>query len=294
MNREISERLREVAELLSAQGASPFRVGAYRRAADTIAGLDKDVREVVLASGAGGLVALPGIDRALAGAILELTRTGRLGLLDRLRGTLDAERLFCTLPGVGPTLAREIHEALHVDTLEALETAAWDGRLAAVPGIGARRVQALRLALAGVLGRARGLSGPDAPSTAAAPEPPVALLLDVDAEYRRRAAAGELRRIAPRRFNPEGRAWLPILHTERDRWHFTALFSNTARAHQLGRTDDWVIVTFADDGHHDRQRTHVTENHGPERGRRVVRGREAECSHLLLEGTALEHAGTSR
>ena len=294
MNREVSERLREVAELLSAQGASPFRVGAYRRAADTIVQLDEDVRELALRSGLGGLVELPGIDRALAGAILELVRTGRLGLLDRLRGTLDPERLFCTLPGVGPTLAREIHESLHVDTLEALETAAWDGRLAAVPGIGERRVQALKLALAGVLGRARGLSGPDAPSTAASPEPPVALLLDVDAEYRRRAAAGELRMIAPRRFNPEGRAWLPILHTQRDRWHFTALFSNTARAHQLGRTDDWVIVTFADDGHHERQRTVVTETHGPERGRRVVRGREAECSHLRLEGAALEHGVTGR
>ncbi len=283
MNREISERLREVAELLSAQGASPFRVGAYRRAADTIAALAKDVRELVLESGVGGLVELPGIDRALAGAILEITRTGRLGLLDRLRGTLDPERLFCTLPGVGPTLAREIHETLHVDTLEALETAAWDGRLATVPGLGERRVQALKLALAGVLGRARGLSGPDAPSTAASPEPPVALLLDVDAEYRRRAAAGELRLIAPRRFNPEGRAWLPILHTQRDRWHFTALFSNTARAHQLGRTDDWVIVTFADDGHHERQRTVVTETRGPLEGERVVRGREAECVRRMAE-----------
>ncbi len=294
MNREISERLHEVADLLSAQGASPFRVGAYRRAADTIAALDEDVRELVLRSGAGGLLALPGIDRALAGAILELARTGRLGMLERLRGSVDAERLFCTLPGVGPTLAREIHEALHVDTLEALETAAWDGRLAAVPGMGERRVQALRLALAGVLGRVKGPGAPAAPSTAATPEPPVALLLDVDEEYRRRAAAGELRKIAPRRFNPEGRAWLPILHTERDRWHFTALFSNTARAHQLGRTDDWVIISFADDGHHDRQRTVVTETHGPERGRRVVRGREVECAHLRLESATLERAQPGR
>ncbi|HEX8953499.1 MAG TPA: DNA-binding protein, partial [Polyangia bacterium] len=62
----------------------------------------------------------------------------------------------------------------------------------------------------------------------------------------------------------------------------------------LGRTDDWVIVSFADDGHHDRQRTVVTETHGPERGRRVVRGREAECSHLRLDGTATEHAPFGR
>jgi putative hydrolase len=282
MNREISERLREVAELLSAQGANPFRVGAYRRAADVLAGLPESVENLAARAGAPGLVALPGIDRALAGAILELLRTGRLGLLDRLRGTLDAETLFRTLPGVGARLAEEIHTTLHVDTLEALETAAWDGRLARVAGIGPRRLETLRLALANHLVRVH----TNVSSETLAEEPPVALLLDVDAEYRRRSAAGELRTIAPRRFNPEGQAWLPILHTQRARWHFTALYSNTARAHQFGRTHDWVIISFADDGHHDRQRTVVTETHGPERGLRVVRGREAECANLHHEGQA--------
>jgi putative hydrolase len=122
-------------------------------------------------------------------------------------------------------------------------------------------------------------ASPDTPPE----EPPVALLLDVDDEYRRRAAAGELRTIAPRRFNPEGRAWLPILHTQRVRWHFTALYSNTAREHALGRTDDWVTISFADGGHHDRQRTVGTETYGPERGLRVVRGREAKCASLRRE-----------
>ena len=68
-------------------------------------------------------------------------------------------------------------------------------------------------------------------------EPPVAELLDVDRAYRTAAAAGELRRIAPRRMNPEAEAWLPVLHTERGSRHYTVLFSNTPRAHRLGRTD---------------------------------------------------------
>ena len=46
---------------------------------------------------------------------------------------------------------------------------------------------------------------------------------------------GTLTTIAPRRFNPEGKSWLPVMHTRRGAWHFTALFSNTARAHELGR-----------------------------------------------------------
>jgi hypothetical protein len=105
----------------------------------------------------------------------------------------------------------------------------------------------------------------------------VAALLAVDAEYREGARAGTLRRITPRRFNPERAAWLPVLHTERDGWSFTALFSNTARAHELGRTRDWVVLYAERDGEEDRC-TVVTETSGPLSGRRVVRGREAECA----------------
>jgi hypothetical protein len=109
------------------------------------------------------------------------------------------------------------------------------------------------------------------------PEPPVAVLLDVDREYREAAAAGRLPRIAPRRFNRSGEAWLPILHAERGAWQFTALFSNTARAHELGKTRDWIVVYFHTDTRGEGQRTVVTETHGPLTGRRVVRGREEEC-----------------
>jgi hypothetical protein len=104
------------------------------------------------------------------------------------------------------------------------------------------------------------------------------VLLDVDTEYLQRAAAGSLPTIAPRRFNPRSEAWLPIMHTTRDGWHFTALYSNTARAHELGRTHDWVVIYFYDDQHREGQQTVVTETRGPLEGRRVVRGREAECA----------------
>ena len=90
--------------------------------------------------------------------------------------------------------------------------------------------------------------------------------------------ATTLPKIAPRRFNPDGKAWLPVLHTRFGPWHFTALFSNTALAHELHKTGDWVVLYFADGSHRERQRTVVTETHGPLEGRRVVRGREAECA----------------
>jgi hypothetical protein len=106
--------------------------------------------------------------------------------------------------------------------------------------------------------------------------PPVDLLLEIDAEYRGRAEAGELRKIAPRRFNPEGEAWLPIMNTERKGWEFTVLYSNTARAHELGTTHDWVVIYYKREGVED-QVTVVTETSGLLEGKRVVRGREAEC-----------------
>ncbi len=163
------------------------------------------------------------------------------------------------------------------DTLEALEIAAHDGRLAAVPGIGERRAAAIRAGLAALLTRRgwrRQLLGGS---------PSVANLLDIDREYRQRSAAGKLPKIAPKRFNPEGIAWLPILHIDRDNWHFTALFSNTALAHELGRTDDWVVVYYYDSDHREGQNTIVTETSGAMKGERVVRGREAECRSLSLK-----------
>jgi len=85
-----------------------------------------------------------------------------------------------------------------------------------------------------------------------------------------------LRKIAPKRFNPEGKAWLPILHTGREDWHFTVLFSNTAQAHKLNKTDDWVVIFYEKDGVED-QATVVTETRDELKGKRVVRGREQEC-----------------
>ncbi|MCX8102644.1 MAG: hypothetical protein N3D77_15560, partial [Geminicoccaceae bacterium] len=91
-------------------------------------------------------------------------------------------------------------------------------------------------------------------------------------------------KIAPRRFNPNREAWLPVLHTRRGPWYFTALFSNTARAHELGRIGDWVVIYFEKDDAVSGQRTIVTEQRGPLAGRRVVRGRERDSLRYYRSG----------
>ena len=86
-----------------------------------------------------------------------------------------------------------------------------------------------------------------------------------------------MKRIAPKRLNPMKEAWLPILHARRGKWHYTVLFSNTARAHELDKVKDWVVIYFHADQGREAQRTVVTETHGVLTGQRVVRGREREC-----------------
>ncbi len=272
-NRRIADRLREAADLLEVQGANPFRVRAYRDAAATLETLDRDVGEILDEEGIEGLERLPRIGRSLAAAIAEMVRTGRWAQLERLRGAVDPVGLFASVPGIGPELAKRIWETLGVDTLEELELAAHDGRLQQVRGIGPERAAMLRAVLAEMLARTR-----RRPRREPRDEPDVATLLDVDAEYREKAEAGRLPKIAPRRFNPTGEAWLPILHTQRGPWHFTVLYSNTALAHELGTVRDWVVIYFHRDNEPEEgQRTVVTETRGPLVGRRVVRGREREC-----------------
>ena len=290
-NSEIAARLRRLADLMDAQGANPFRGRAYRLAATQAETSDVSLVELARSGGRAALERLPGIGRSIARQIEQHVRTGQMGLLSRLEGEVCAEARFLALPGVGPKLAQQIHEQLGIESLEELELAAHDGRLIALPGFGERRAQGIRDSLAGILSRSSSRrtrsrlaartgelgSGPGSD------RPQVSTLLDVDSEYRRRTAADDLPRIAPRRFNPLSEDWLPILHVDRDGWSITALFSNTARAHELGRTRDWVVIYYERTGD-EGQCTVVTETRGPGMGQRVVRGRELESLEAVADG----------
>jgi Holliday junction resolvasome RuvABC DNA-binding subunit len=273
-NASIAGALERVSDLLEAQRAEPHRVRAYRRAAHEVRQLARPCAEIFEHAGHAGLERIPGVGPSIGSAIEELLHTGQLRRLDRLEGQVSPEDLFATVPGIGEELAHRIHEELHIDTLEDLELAAHDGRLDALPGFGRRRVQAICHELDAMLRRTRAQRTPTP-----APQPTLPTLLSVDADYRALAAEGALHKIAPRRFNPRNVAWLPVLHVDRDGWHLTAMFSNTATAHRLHKTTDWVVIYYEQDGR-EGQCTVVTEYRGPLAGQRVVRGREREHQSL--------------
>ena len=270
LNRDIADRLDEVARVLRDQNADQFRVNAYHGAAASIRHWPRPVGELFRERGLPGLEELPGVGSSIARAIRDLLARGRIPMLDRLRGLLPPVTVLASVPGIGTRLAERLHEELGLSTLEELETAAHDGRLETIAGFGEKRTAGIRDSLAHRLGRLRPL--PTIPSTVA----PVWELLDVDREYRYQVATGELPLIAPRRSNPSGEAWLPILHTTRGARHYTALFSNTARAHRAGRTHDSVVI-YGDDETGEWQYTVITAQRGRWRGCRVVAGRESEC-----------------
>jgi Holliday junction resolvasome RuvABC DNA-binding subunit len=286
-NQHVARKLAEVADLLEAQHANAFRVNAYRRAAATVAQWREPLADLYQREGTAGLCRLPGVGYNLAVAIRTLLLHGRLPLLDHLRGATDPVELLATVPGIGRLQAERLHHELGIDTLEELEAAAHDGRLATIAGFGPKRIAGIVDALATRLGRVR---ASPAPSPAA--DAPVAELLDVDREYQEAASAGRLPKIAPRRFNPNQEAWLPVLHTSRGQRHYTALYSNTALAHRLGKTRDWVIL-YHDGDRGACQHTVVTAGQGPLAGRRVVRGREEECMAFYGVGD-LPQAGSGK
>jgi len=279
-NQEIANNLMELAELLEVQGANVFRTQAYRNAAKSVQNLKEPISLYFKREGREGLRKIPGVGQSISRGIEQLLQTGKLGLLEHLRGEMKPERILTTISGIGPGLAKRIHETLGIERLIDLEAAVYNGRLARLPEFGRKRLRAVKESLASRSHR----DEKGTPILQANHEaPPVGEILDIDDEYRRKVREGQLPLITPKYFNPEQKAWLPVLHTQRKDRHYTALFSNTARAHKLGMIHDWVVI-HQDDGDGHGQWTVITSLFGHLKGCRIIPGREAECRKYYQEG----------
>jgi DNA polymerase (family X) len=241
-NQQIAERLEEVARLLDARRANRFRIMAYQRAAATLRRLNEPVISIIRETGVDGLEKLPGIGTALARVILQIATTGNFPMLERMRSETTPVQAFGTVPGIGPKLAKKIHAA-GIDSLDELELAAHDGRLAKLGGFGEKKLAGIRDSLAGRLRTQRYYYVLHAEE-----EPPIEELLEVDKEFRAIK-------------NP---------HIRKGKHHYSAMFSPTPQARGLEKDNDWVMIFFGDF-----QYTVVTA----QSGRRVVRGRELESEN---------------
>lgn len=144
-NDTIVAALERIATLLEHDDVAPDVIAAYRRAAHTIGALDEAVNERVDEDGVDALHAL-GIGWWISGLITDWVRSGELPLLERLERRHDPEAHLRTVPGIGPKLAREIHD-LGIDSVDALGSAARSGKLQGVCGFGPRRIALLKATL---------------------------------------------------------------------------------------------------------------------------------------------------
>ncbi len=145
-NAEIADRMERLADLLEIEGENPFRVRAYRNAAATIRVLPRRLSEMVEAG--EDLTKLHGIGEAIARKIEGLVETGHLEALEKLERSEGAHLAdLLQIPGLGPKRVRALREALGVDSPEALAEAVRAGRLASLPGFGAKTEVAILRAL---------------------------------------------------------------------------------------------------------------------------------------------------
>jgi DNA polymerase (family 10) len=131
---EIARALREIGALLELEGENPFKIRAYDTGARALEGLTQDLGALVAE---GRLTEIAGIGEALAGKIVSLHTTGRSDTLDKLRARHPPGILgLLQIPDLGPKKIVALHAALGVASLEELEAACRDGRVAAVKGFG--------------------------------------------------------------------------------------------------------------------------------------------------------------
>ncbi|MBA4395738.1 MAG: DNA polymerase III, partial [Desulfobacca sp.] len=131
-NQQITKIFNEIAELLELKGENVFRVRAYRRAAENIDGLPKDVATLSREE----LESIPGIGKDLSEKIREYLSTGFVMAHEDLKkeipeGVLDLLRV----PGLGPKTARMLYQEKKIKTIDDLEALSRRGELTGLPGI---------------------------------------------------------------------------------------------------------------------------------------------------------------
>ena len=134
-NQNIAKIFNEIGDILEIKGDNPFRIRAYRRAAQNIDGLAKDVAEMSLED----LRKVPGIGADLAEKIQEYVKTGALRFYDALKNEVPSGLVdLLSVPGLGPKTAKILFDKLHIKDIDDLEKHAKDGTLKVLPGIQAK------------------------------------------------------------------------------------------------------------------------------------------------------------
>jgi DNA polymerase (family 10) len=133
-NRQLADTFTLIADLLEIKGEVIYVTLAYRKAAESLSTLGRDVNEFWKE---GKLREIPGVGKAIADKIDELLRTGQLQFLEKLKQEVPAGLAgWLQVPGLGPKKVALIWKALDITTLAELGAAAQAGKVRGLPGMG--------------------------------------------------------------------------------------------------------------------------------------------------------------
>ncbi len=141
LNKAASELLQGFADALEIRGANTFRVRAFRNAARRVDALTTDIGELVES---GEIQNVKGIGKAIAGLLREFVDQGRVEEFDQMRAEIPASVFeMLRVPGVGPKTVAALYNDHGIDSVDALEAAAREGRLASIKAVGPKRQERL-------------------------------------------------------------------------------------------------------------------------------------------------------
>jgi len=141
-NKEISALFSRIADALEIKGELPFKVLAYRRAAAVLEDLGEDVESLAEEK---KLLSVPGIGSGTAAKIEEYLKTGKMKKYqEALSGIPEGLLDLLEVQNLGAKTVQLAHKELHVRNLEDLKKAIRDGSLAALRGMGEKRVDNIR------------------------------------------------------------------------------------------------------------------------------------------------------
>ncbi|HSG42365.1 MAG TPA: DNA polymerase/3'-5' exonuclease PolX [Anaerolineales bacterium] len=135
-NRQLADTFTLIANLLEIKGEVIYKTLAYRKASESLMGLGREASEYWKE---GKLKEIPGVGKAIAEKIDELLNTGKLEFLEKLKKEVPGELAgWLAVPGMGPKKIAMIWKELGITALADLETAAKQGKLRTLPGMGAK------------------------------------------------------------------------------------------------------------------------------------------------------------
>lgn len=131
-NRQIADLFRSMADLLATQRANPYRVRAYRHAADSLLAMEDDVAAIAQR---GGLEDIEGIGKDLARKIVECLETGTIRAYEELKTPLPPEvKDWAKLPGLSDSLVTYLYFRLGIRTVADLKRLIESHLLRTLPG----------------------------------------------------------------------------------------------------------------------------------------------------------------